>query len=55
MRFHNPFDANESLLCRSLSTGLTVSHTMDVNCDEAEKVGYMILKVLGCLFRRSEN
>ena len=38
---HNPFDANESLL-RSLSTGLTVSHTMDVSCDEAEKVGYDI-------------
>ena len=38
---HNPFDVTESLL-KSLSTGLTISDMMDVNCDEAEKVGYAI-------------
>ena len=38
---HNPFDANDSSL-KSLSTGLTVSDKIDVNCDEAEKIGHRI-------------
>jgi len=44
LQIHNPFYKNETAL-KSLSTGL-IGNGMDVNCDEAEKVGQSIQEKL---------
>ena len=38
---HEPFDPRQPLL-QSIASGITVLDEDDVNCDEAEKVGFLI-------------
>ena len=48
LKIHSPFDKNETAL-KSLSTGLIVGDGMNVNCDEADKVGQSIQEKLDAI------